>query len=486
MSPEPQTPTGTFRLWVGGAARDASAGTFQPVIDPATEDAIAEVAWAGAPDVDHAVRAGLDAFPGWRRTAVRDRGRMVRSMATILREHQEEFARLDALDGGFPVANMRNDVLWAAELLELFADWAMELKGETIPASAEHLHFTQREPFGVVGRIVPFNHPIFFAAGKVAAPLVAGNTVVLKPAEQTPLSALRFAELAAEVLPPGVLNVVTGGREAGEALVRHPQVRRLAFIGSDAVGRAIQRGAADVGVKDITLELGGKNAMIVLPDADLDAAARGVVAGMNFIGSAGQSCGSNSRLLVQRTIADDLVERVVAQVQQLRLGSPLDDETQVGPLVSAAQRARTEEFVDAARQEGATLRLGGRRPEGRDRGFWYEPTVFTDVLPTSTLGQQEVFGPVLAAMSFDDIDEAVQIANDVDYGLTASIWTQDLAAAHRTIRDLEAGYIWVNGSSRHFWGVPFGGMKSSGVGREESIEELLSFTQTKAVHVLLD
>lgn len=490
MTTKVNTPSGgsssTYRLWIGGHAQDAISGRFEPVIDPSVEDPIGEVAWAEAPDVDRAVTAALEAFAAWRRVPPRDRGRQVRSLAAILREHQEELARLDAVDGGFPVVNMRNDVLWAAELLELFADWAMELKGDTIPASAEHLHFTQREPFGVVGRIVPFNHPIFFAAGKVAAPLVAGNTVVLKPAEQTPLSALRFAELASEVLPPGVLNIVTGGREAGDALVRHPQVRRLAFIGSDAVGRAIQRGAAEAGVKDVTLELGGKNAMIVFPDADLDAAAQGVVAGMNFIGSAGQSCGSNSRLLVHHDIAEDLTQRVVARVEQLQLGLPLDETTQVGPLVSGAQRERTEQFVAAARDDGAILRTGGRRPAGMERGFYYEPTVFSGVQPQSTLGQQEVFGPILAVMAFDEADEAVKVANDVDYGLTASVWTSDLTLAHRTVRDLEAGYIWINGSSRHFWGVPFGGTKSSGVGREESIEELLSFTHTKAVHVLLD
>jgi 2-formylbenzoate dehydrogenase len=474
-----------WALSIGGRAFRSIDGEIVDVVDPATEESVARVPEAAASDVVRAVEAAERAFPAWRRTATRDRARSVRALGGILREHAEEFAFLDAIDGGFPISNMRNDVGWAIELLELFADWALALGGETIPASAEHLHYTLREPFGVVGRIVPFNHPIFFAAGKVAAPLVAGNTVVLKPADQTPLSALRFVELATEVLPPGVLNVVTG-RTAGQALVAHPSVRRLAFIGSDAVGRAIQRGGADVGVKDVTLELGGKNAMIVLPDADLARAAIGAVNGMNFVGSTGQSCGSNSRILAHQEIAEELTDRIVERLEGLRIGSPLQDETEVGPLISDAQRTRTEDFVAIAKDEGARLRAGGTRPQGFDRGYFYMPTVFSDVAPRSRLGQEEVFGPVLSVMEVTDVDHALGLANDVEFGLTASIWTEDLRTAHRVARDLDAGYVWVNGSGRHFWGVPFGGTKSSGVGREEGLEELLSFTQTKAVHVFLD
>ena len=411
----------------------------------------------------------------------------MRELGRAVLERREEFAFLDALDGGFPIRSMRNDVAWAAELTELFANSAMALGGDTVPASAEHLHYTTRHPFGVVGRIVPFNHPLFFAVGKVAAPLVAGNTVVLKPAEQTPLSALRFGELAGDMLPPGVLNVVTGlGPGVGRALVAHPEVRRLAFIGSDAVGRAVQREAAQCGVKNITLELGGKNAMLVLPGADLERAAEGVVKGMNFAGAAGQSCGSNSRVLVHRDLERELVERVAASVDELRIGPPLSDDSEVGTLVSAAQRARTEEYVETGVRNGAQVVRGGRRPPGFDRGYYYEPTVFRGVDPRSRLGQEEVFGPVLSIMTFTTEEEAIGIANGVDYGLTASVWTEDLRTAHRVTRELDVGYVWINGSSRHFWGMPFGGTKSSGVGREESIDELLSFTQVKSVSVFLD
>jgi 2-formylbenzoate dehydrogenase len=476
-----------WRLLIGGELVAPLARRWVETIDPATEEVVARAPDAGAADVDRAVDAALAAYPGWRRTGPRERAGAIRRLAAVISDNAEELALLDALDGGFPIANMRNDVRWAMDVLELFADWALELRGATIPASAEHLHYTLREPYGVVGRIIPYNHPIFFAAAKIAAPLVAGNSVVLKPAEQTPLSALRLGELAAEVLPAGVLNVVAGrGPDSGRALVAHPQVRRLAFIGSDAVGRAIQRDAAAAGVKDVTLELGGKNAMLVLGDADVSKAAAGAVAGMNFVGSAGQSCGSNSRVLVHRDVVAAFTEEVSAALGALRIGSPLDEATQVGPLVSEAQRRRTEEYVAVGQSEGATLRHGGTRPASLERGFYFEPTMFADVKPEMRLAQEEVFGPVLAVLTYDSIDEAIQIANDVEYGLTASVWTSDVKTAHTLASALEAGYVWINGSSRHFWGMPFGGMKASGVGREESLEELLSFTQTKSVNVLLD
>ncbi len=474
-----------WRMLIGGAFAPAAAS--YETLDPSTGERLASVPDGAAADVDAAVAAAKAAVPAWRATPPRERARVLRELATVLRANQQELAFLDAADGGFPITNMHNDVLWGADLLDLFADWALELGGETLPVSAEHLHYTVREPFGVVGRIIPFNHPIFFAAGKIAAPLMAGNAVVLKPADQTPLSALRMAELFNDLLPAGVLNVVTGdGPGVGRALSAHPDVRRLAFIGSERVGRAIQADAAAAGVKTVTLELGGKNAMIVLPDADLEKAAAGVVAGMNFIGSQGQSCGSNSRVLAHESIEAELVERVTAIVEGLRIGPALDPATQVGPLVSAAQLARVERYVGLGVDEGARLVTGGRRPEGRGGGWYYEPTVFAGVRPEMTIAREEIFGPVLSVMTFSETDEAVRLANDVAYGLTGSVWTRDLALAHRLVRDLEAGYLWINGSSRHFWGVPFGGTKASGVGREECLDELLSFTETKAVHVLLD
>jgi 2-formylbenzoate dehydrogenase len=383
---------------------------------------------------------------------------------------------------------MHVDVAIAADTLRLFAGLAIELKGSTIPATAQHLHLTVREPFGLVGRIIPFNHPLMFAAGKIAAPLVAGNVVILKPPDAAPLSALRIGELFASVLPAGVLSVVSGdGPAAGRAVVRHPEIRRIGFIGSDVTGRAIQRDAADVGVKEITLELGGKNALIAFPDADPEAVAAGAVAGMNFARSAGQSCGSTSRLLLHESIADDVLERVAARMSAIRIGSPLDPATEMGTMASRAQYAKTMRYIGVARDEGAQLMTGGGRPAAlKDQpGLYVAPTLFRGVRPDMRIAQEEVFGPVLSALTWKDEDEAIRIANAVGYGLTGSVWTNDIRRAHRVAGALEAGYLWINGSSAHFTGVPFGGVKLSGVGREESLDELLSYTQLKTINVML-
>jgi 2-formylbenzoate dehydrogenase len=488
----PEAPPAADRQWrllIGGKHVPAASGQFFANESPADRSIVARVPDGGAADIDRAVAAAAQAAPGWARVPARQRGAIVREMATRLLEHAGELAVLDAIDAGLPVTAMRTDVSWGAELMTLFADWAMELKGDTVPASAEHLHFTQRRPYGVVARIIPYNHPLFFAAGKIAAPLVAGNAVVLKPADQAPLSALRMAELIGDLVPPGVLNVVAGSsRETGRALVRHPAVRRIGFIGSEPTGRAVQRDAADSGVKNVTLELGGKNAMIILPDADLDRAAASAVAGMNFAVSAGQSCGSTSRLLLHRDIAGEIIDRVVELARAVRVGLPLRPETQMGPLSFRRQYEHVTRLVDTGKREGASLVTGGGRPPGEDlqRGYFLQPTIFTGVTPDMTIAREEIFGPVLSVLTYDSEDEAVRVANAVDYGLTASVWTTSLRSAHRISGALDAGYVWVNGASRHFWGMPFGGVKSSGVGREESLEELLSYTQLKSVNVLLD
>lgn len=468
---------------------DAEAGATYGTEDPATGGLIAQIPDASPADVDAAVEAAADAFESWRREPVRSRGNMLREMADVLFENREELGILDAIDGGNPARAMMGDVDLAVDVVRLTSEWGHALTGETIPATSEHLHYTRREPFGVVARIVPYNHPIFFAAARIAAPLLAGNTVILKPSDQTPLSALRMAELLDGVFPPGVLTVITGeGATAGEALVRHPKVSRIGFIGSVPTGMAVQRTAAESGVKSVTLELGGKNPLIVFPDTDPAKAAAGAVAGMNFTWCQGQSCGSTSRLLIHESVAEAVVEGVLEHVRQIRIGMPLDEETEMGPLISRRHQESVARHVRGAVEQGAVVAIGGKSPEqdALANGYFYEPTVLTGVEPSMSVAKEEIFGPVMSVLTFKDRDEAVAMANSVEYGLTASLWTSDLATAHRVARDLDAGYVWINGASRHFWGVPFGGVKSSGFGREESIDEVVSFTQTKAVNVFLE
>lgn len=472
-----------FQLLIGGRLVPALSGASYPDMSPVTETVIAHVPDGGVADVGAAVAAADVARKDWRRTVPAQRGTLVRALADVIEEHSEELALLDAIDAGIPLSNARSDVAVAVASLRMFASFALEMKGTTIPAS-NNIHMTLREPIGVVARIVAFNHPLMFAC-KIAAPLVAGNCVLLKAPDEAPLSSLRLGELAAEVFPPGVLSVLVGkGPTVPRAIVRHPSVRRIGFIGSESTGRSIQRDAAEVGVKDVTLELGGKNAMIVFADTDLDKAAAGAVAGMNFAWS-GQSCGSNSRLLVHESIAEDLTSRIVDITKALIIGNPLDDECEQGPMISQVQYQKSLDYIDIAISEGAKVLVGGGRPEGFPRGFYVSPTVLGGVQPESRIAREEVFGPVLSIMTFATEDEAIEIANNVDYGLTASVWTQDITTAHRVIGELEAGFTWINGSARHFPNVPYGGYKNSGTGREESIEELLSYTELKSVNIVL-
>jgi betaine-aldehyde dehydrogenase len=341
-----------------------------------------------------------------------------------------------------------------------------------------------REPRGVVARIIPFNHPFMFCAGKSAAPLAAGNAVIIKPPEQAPLSALRLAELIGGMLPAGVFNVIPGGREVGAALTSHPQIDMVALIGSVPTGRAVMRAAADT-IKPVLLELGGKNALIAFADADPDEVATAVVGGMNFTWC-GQSCGSTSRAFIHEKIYDAVVERIKTKIKAFKPGIPTDPNTTMGAIVSKVQYDRVMNYVDVSKQEGAELISGGKRPDDAslDKGFYIEPTVFA-VTPNNRIAREEIFGPVLGVFKWSDEATMLSEVNAVEYGLSCSIWTNDLNAAHRTAMNVEAGFVWVNEVGKHFLGAPFGGYKQSGIGREECFEEMLAFTQEKNIHLRL-
>jgi aldehyde dehydrogenase (NAD+)/betaine-aldehyde dehydrogenase len=343
-----------------------------------------------------------------------------------------------------------------------------------------------REPYGVVGRIVPFNHPFLFAAAHLAAPLMAGNGVVLKSPDQSPLSASVMAEICDEILPKGLVNFVSGvGTVVGDAIVRHPDVPRIGFTGSVGTGMAIQRAAAETAVKHITLELGGKNPFIAFPDTDPEEIATAAVGGMNFSWS-GQSCGSTSRLMLHESMYDDVVERIRAKVTSIRVGDPLDPESGMGPVNSEPHYRRILDIIASAKGQGATVIAGGDRPTGKqfERGFWVEPTVFGDVTMDMRVAREEIFGPVLAVLKWKTPDQAIAMANELDLGLTAAVWTNDLKAAMSAVRALQSGLVWVNGTGRHYMGTGFSGWKNSGLGREECLEEVLSYTRVKAVHII--
>lgn len=479
-------PVGDRLMLIGGEWCESSDGAWIESLNPADETPIGRVPAGTAADVARAVAAAEAAQPAWAALSVWERAAALRRLAAGIRARGAEIVELEARDTGNTIAKLGADVQIAAGYLEYFAGLGSELKGETVPATAQGLHCTLREPYGVVARIVPFNHPFMFAAAHLAAPLMAGNAVVVKTPETSPLSGSLLGELCLATLPPGLVNIVHGhGVPAGDALVRHPAVRRIGFTGSVPTGLAIQRAAAESGVKHVTLELGGKNPFIVFPDADLDRVVEAAVAGMNF-SWAGQSCGSTSRLLLHESIHDAIVERIGARLRRLRVGNPLDLAAEMGPVNSRRQYERVMDFIGSARAEGARLITGGRRPPGAafERGFWIEPTLYADVDMRMRVAREEVFGPIVCALRWRTEEEAIAIANDTEFGLTAAIWTRELAVALRTMRRLQAGVVWINAAGQHFVGTPFGGWKNSGLGGEESLEELLSYSQVKAVHVL--
>jgi acyl-CoA reductase-like NAD-dependent aldehyde dehydrogenase len=473
------------QLFINNEWRPSSSGKTMPVVNPATEEVIAEVPSADRGDVDLAVAAARAALAGpWSKLSARERGRLVRRLGERLMERADDLARLETLHNGKPISESRQiEIPAAAECFEYYGGWSDKVMGETIPVKGNHLTYTLREPVGVVAAIVPWNFPLLLAAWKIAPALACGNVVIVKPASQTPLTALALGELAMEAgFPPGVLNVVTGaGSIVGQALVEHPGIDKIAFTGDTSTGRSIMRGAAET-LKKITLELGGKSPNIVLADADIDAAIRGATIGI-FYGK-GEVCAAGSRLLVDRSIKDEFLDKLAARANKMVPGDPLDPKTRYGAISSRKQLDTVLRYIESGKAEGATLLAGGARADiGTGKGYFVQPTVFSDVKPSMTISREEIFGPVLAAIDFADLDEAIATANDTPYGLAAGVWTRDIKKAHYVARQLQAGTVWVNTYNVYDTAAPFGGYKQSGFGREMSAHALEHYTQVKSVWV---
>jgi len=480
----------TRKMLIGGKWVSAASGKTLTTYDPATEAPLAEVPAGDKEDVDRAVDAARRAFEqgAWPRMTPSERGRALWKLADLIEQHTEEFAQLETLDNGKPLSVARvADIPLVVDHFRYYAGWATKVEGETIPVSTpgqRFLNYTLREPIGVVGQIIPWNFPLLMAAWKLGAALACGNTVVLKPAEQTPLSALRLGELLDDAgIPPGVVNIVTGdGETAGAAIAAHPGLDKVAFTGSTEVGRKIMRAAAG-NLKRVSLELGGKSPNIIFADADLDAAASGAAAAIYF--NHGQCCCAGSRLFVEKKVYDKIIPKLVAFSEKIKVGPGMHPATEMGPLVSSEQYARVTGYLEAGKRAGATVAAGGGRPKALKKGYFVKPTVFTDVRPNMTISREEIFGPVVCAIPFKDPEEVAAAGNDTTYGLAAAVWTHDIQKAHRMAEILKAGTVWINCYNMFDAASPFGGYKQSGFGREMGKAALDLYTQIKSVWVNL-
>jgi acyl-CoA reductase-like NAD-dependent aldehyde dehydrogenase len=472
-----------YDLFVDGEYVPAAAGGTLVTLDPATEEPIAEVAAGTDEDVDRAVAGAREAFEVWRKTDPVERSRTLGAIADAVLAEKDRLARLETLDSGKPLAQTRDDVEACARYFEYYAGAADKLHGDSIPLSSEYVDYTVREPLGVTGQIIPWNFPIALCGRSIAPALAAGNVAVAKPAEQTPLTALELGRIAVEAgLPPGVLQVVPGfGTEAGAAVAGHADVDGVSFTGSVVTGRAVAKMAVD-NVTPVHLELGGKSPNVVFPDADLDDAVENAITGI-FTTMSGQVCSAASRLLLHEEIHDEFLDELVARTEELSIGPGLDDHD-LGPLVSKEQYDKVRKYLDIGREEVGEPVTGGGTPD-RD-GYFVEPTIFDGVDNDARIAQEEIFGPVLSVVTFGDEEEAIELANDVDYGLVAGIFTEDVGRAHRFAREVRAGQIFVNEWFAGGVETPFGGFKRSGFGREKGLEALESYTQVKNVCARID
>ncbi len=474
---------GPTKLLINGEWVAPASGKYYDDPNPSTGETVATVAEGSAEDIDRAVKAARAAFEGpWSKMHPADRGKLVYKLGELVRTHARELAEIDAIDAGKPVTNsLRVDIPAAIDCFEYYAGWADKVHGETVPVRGPHFTYLLRQPVGVVGQIIPWNFPVMMAAWKLAPALATGNTVILKPAEQSPLSALRLGELCLEAgLPPGVVNIVTGFGETGAALVEHPDVDKIAFTGSPEVGRIIMRASAGT-LKKVSLELGGKSPNVILADADMDAAIRGASGGVFF--NQGEVCSAGSRIIVEQGIYDEFVHGLGERTKSIRVGDPLDEETYMGPVVSEEQFDRVMSYIEIGQGEGAKLITGGSRIG--DKGYFVQPTIFADVNNRMRIAQEEIFGPVASVIPVKDLDEAISVANDTCYGLAAAVWTRDVGRAHEAAHRLKAGTVWVNTYGATDTRSPWGGFRDSGFGRELGRQALDLYTESKAVWIAL-
>ncbi len=488
-SPQPTSSTTPrkYQLFIDGKWVDAESGKTFSTPNPATGETLAEVAEADRADVDKAVAAARKAYDGkWGKMSARDRGRLLYKLSQLIEEHTPELAELETADNGKPIReSLYVDLPQVVENFEYFAGWATKIEGETIPVPGQMFNYTIIEPIGVCGQIIPWNFPLLMAAWKLAPALAAGNTVILKPAEQTPVNAMELGKLIQEAgFPDGVVNILPGyGETAGAALAAHPGIDKIAFTGSTEVGKLIA-GAAAQNLTKVSLELGGKAPNIVFADADIEQAVNGAMMGIFF--NQGQVCCAGSRLFLAEQIKDEFLERFKERAQRVVVGDPMNKGTQMGPQVSEVQRDRIKGYVDIARNEGATVLTGGETPalEGDFKnGYFFQPTVFSDVKNQMRVAQEEIFGPVTCAISFENEDDLLKQANDTIYGLSAGIWTRDITRAHRFAKAVHAGVVWINTYNMFNAASPFGGFKQSGYGREMGKHALELYTQIKSVWV---
>jgi acyl-CoA reductase-like NAD-dependent aldehyde dehydrogenase len=476
----------TEQVFIGGEWRPPASGETYPTINPATEEESARVARGDERDIDLAVQAARRAFERgpWPKMTAAERGRLLWKLADLITANLDEMARLESVNTGKTLFDSgKVELPFAAEVFRYYAGWTTKIHGETLNLRDGAFTFTLRQPIGVIGAIVPWNFPFLLASWKIAPALAAGNTVVLKPASLTPLTALRFAQLTAEAgLPEGVFNVVPGpGGKVGMALVRHPGVDKIAFTGSTEVGKSIMREAAG-SLKRVSLELGGKSPNIVFADADIEAAVRGALTGIFY--NKGEVCAAGSRLLVEQKVHDDVVSRLTDRVKSLKVGDPLDKSTRMGPVVSRQQLDTVLGYIEAGRKEGARVAAGGERASvGNGKGYFLQPTIFTGVTNAMRIAREEIFGPVLSVIPFGDVDDGIAQGNETFYGLAAAVWTRDVGKALRAARAIRAGTVWVNAYNLYDAALPFGGFKESGFGRELGAAGMDLYTEVKSVWV---